>query len=57
MRTIEAGKFVPTKEVCHSHEGSIGNLCNKEIAELIQKVWADFHFEKAEEAEKRLREG
>ena len=25
---IEAGKFVPSKSVNHTHEGSIGNLCN-----------------------------
>ena len=29
---IEAGKFVARKEVHHTHEGSIGNLCNDRIA-------------------------
>ena len=51
---IEAGKFVPRKEVHHTHEGSIGNLCTKEIAALMQQVWDGFHFERAEEAEKTL---
>ena len=51
---IEAGKFVPKKEVHHTHEGSIGNLCTKEIAAIFEQTWNDFHFEKAEEAEKKL---
>ena len=51
---IEAGKFVPKKEVHHTHEGSIGNLCTKEIAALFEQTWNNFHFEKAEEAEKKL---
>ena len=51
---IEAGLFRPRKEVHHTHEGSIGNLCTKEIAALMQKVWDDFHFERVDEAEKKL---
>ena len=51
---IEAGKFVPRKEVRHSHEGSIGNLCTKEIATLFEQTWSNFRFEKAEEAEAKL---
>ena len=51
---IEAGNFQPHKEVRHTHEGSIGNLCTKEIAALMQQVWNGFHFEKAKEAEERL---
>ena len=54
---IEAGTFTPVKEVHHTHAGSIGNLCNKEIAALMQDILADFHFEKVEEAEKKLEEG
>ena len=51
---IETGKFVPKKEVHHTHEGSIGNLCTKEIAALFEQTWDGFHFEKAEAAEKEL---
>jgi argininosuccinate lyase len=51
---IEAGKFTPRKEVHHTHEGSIGNLCTKEIAALFEQTWNGFHFEKAIEAEKEL---
>ncbi len=30
-QAIEKGEFLPPKEVRHTHEGSIGNLCNEEI--------------------------
>ena len=35
---IEAGKFIPVKQVNHTHEGSIGNLCNDRIAALYEAV-------------------
>ncbi len=47
---IEAGKFTPVKQVNHTHEGSIGNLCNKEICELMDQVLAGFNFQKADDA-------
>ncbi len=53
---IEAGNFVPDKHIRHTHEGSIGNLCNSEIHALMEKVWDGFNFAQAEEAEKRLLE-
>lgn len=43
---IEAGEFVADKQVHHTHEGSIGNLCNTEIAALMQKAVDGFHFER-----------
>ena len=52
---IEAGRFTPRKEVHHTHEGSIGNLCNKEIRALMEQVWSGFNFHRMEEAEKQLR--
>ena len=51
---IEAGTFVPDKNIAHTHEGSIGNLCNDRIAELMEKIYGEFGFEKAENAEKAL---
>ncbi len=51
---IEAGTFRPHKEVHHTHEGSIGNLCNKQIAALMDEVWGSFHFEQMEAAEQNL---
>ncbi len=51
---IEAGKFVADKHVHHTHEGSIGNLCNSEIAALMQKAVDGFHFEKMNAAVEAL---
>jgi len=35
---IQQGKFKPKKDIWHSHEGSLGNLCLKEIREKIKKI-------------------
>ena len=51
---IEAGIFHPSKILNHTHEGSIGNLCNKEIRLYKQTVSSGFHFERIEEAERKL---
>ena len=51
---IEAGKFTPCKEVHHTHEGSIGNLCTKQIAALMEEVWQGFNFQRMDEAEQKL---
>jgi argininosuccinate lyase len=47
---IEAGRFTPVKEVHHTHEGSIGNLCNAEIRALMDRVLEGFNFQKAHDA-------
>ncbi|MFD1165490.1 argininosuccinate lyase [Sphingobacterium daejeonense] len=47
---IEEGNFKPAKEVNHTHEGSIGNLCNEHIQRMFKEVKADFEFEKVEKA-------
>lgn len=54
---IEAGNFVPDKNVHHTHAGSIGNLCNDKIAELMAYTINEFHFERAEQAEQKLLKG
>lgn len=51
---IEAGNFTPDKRVHHTHEGSIGNLCNDKIHELMEQVWSGFNFARTREAENRL---
>ena len=51
---IEAGTFVARKDLRHTHEGSMGNLMNKEITEMFDSIYESFNFQKAEEAEKRL---
>lgn len=54
---IEAGTFTPTKSVHHTHEGSIGNLCNDRITEMMHEVIESFSFERINEAEKKLIHG
>ena len=51
---IEAGNFTPDKNIRHTHEGSIGNLCNDKIEALMQNVVAGFNFERMESAVKNL---
>jgi argininosuccinate lyase len=51
---IEEGNFTPNKTVNHTHEGSIGNLCNDKISALMDSILAEFPFEKVEEKEKAL---
>ncbi|MDR1369852.1 MAG: argininosuccinate lyase [Dysgonamonadaceae bacterium] len=42
---IEAGSFVPDKKIRHTHEGSIGNLCNDHIVSLKEQIISGFHFD------------
>lgn len=42
---IEAGRFEPVKEVHHTHEGSIGNLCNDRIEALFAETLKAFRFD------------
>ena len=51
---IEAGNFSPDKNIRHTHEGSIGNLCNDRIEALMQDVVAGFNFERMESAVREL---
>lgn len=51
---IEAGNFKADKKVCHTHEGSIGNLCNKQIEDLKEQILEGFAFEKVNQAEETL---
>ena len=51
---IEAGRFTPCKDIRHTHEGSIGNLCNDRIGELMAQTMKQFGFERVAEAEKAL---
>jgi len=51
---IEAGKFKPDKTVHHTHQGSIGNLCNEEICSYKDEIMTLFTFDKVHQAEKEL---
>ena len=48
------GTFKADRHLHHTHEGSIGNLCNDKIAAYMEQLMAGFHFERVEEAERRL---
>ena len=41
---VQRGEYTPTRTVEHTHEGSIGNLCNDKIAAKMDKVLEKFGF-------------
>lgn len=49
-REFEQGMFAPLTDIHHTHEGSIGNLCNDQLRVQMEKEIAAFHFEKANTA-------
>lgn len=51
---IEQGTFTYNKTVNHSHEGSIGNLCNEQVAANMAKVLQRFNFHKIDRALEQL---
>lgn len=51
---IENGNFSHDRKLNHTHEGSIGNLCNDQIELLKQKVIDQFDFSTVEIAEASL---
>ena len=51
---IEKDDFKHNKKVAHTHEGSIGNLCNDRIEFLKQQIVDQFDFDKVVAAEKKL---
>ena len=51
---IEAGTFKADRNIHHTHEGSIGNLCNDKIQSLMEDTLKGFNFERMTDAEKEL---
>ena len=51
---IEAGNFSPDKNIHHTHEGSIGNLCNDRIKIYKDSIREQFNFSGVHEAEHNL---
>ncbi|WP_316802010.1 argininosuccinate lyase [Pedobacter nototheniae] len=51
---IENGTFAPSSQIHHTHEGSIGNLCNEQINAAMQDVLSQFGFEKVNKAIENL---
>jgi len=51
---IEQSNFNPEKTVNHTHEGSIGNLHNEQIAEAMDALLGQFKFDEVEVAIEQL---
>jgi len=51
---IQHNTFHPQKNLHHTLEGSIGNLCNDRIKAYQEAILAQFNFEKVHQAEKAL---
>jgi argininosuccinate lyase len=47
---IEKGIFEVPAQLNHTHEGSLGNLCNTEIQQKMNSIMAQFAFEKMQKA-------
>ncbi len=47
---IEAGNYQPDRELHHTHEGSIGNLCNDQIREYKNEIIKGFTFNRMQKA-------
>ena len=39
---VQRGEYRPTREVHHTHEGSIGNLCTAQIRRKMERVMSEF---------------
>ncbi|NWJ50753.1 MAG: argininosuccinate lyase [Bacteroidetes bacterium] len=45
-KQIAEGNFNPSFEINHTHEGSIGNLCNNQIKEKFNEIFISFNMDK-----------
>ena len=53
-KNIEEENFSAEKNLQHTHEGSIGNLCNEQITANMENIIVSFHFEKYHKAIDKL---
>jgi argininosuccinate lyase len=51
---IEQGNFKYSTAINHTHEGSIGNLCNPQIQQAMKDIIQKFNFEKVKIALQQL---
>ncbi len=51
---IEAGNFTYDTHIQHTHEGSLGNLCNSQIKQQMQKILDSFPFISVHKAVSKL---
>jgi len=56
-RQIQDGSYQSGHSVKHTHEGSIGNLCNDKIARKMEALLKSFHFETKDAAMQNLLRG
>ena len=52
--TVQNGTFAYHGTLHHTHEGSLGNLCNDAIASRMEAIVSGFTFARVEEAERTL---
>ena len=52
--SVADGAFEYSGKLFHTHEGSIGNLCNDKVAARMEKLISCFGFDKVETATKAL---
>ena len=51
---IENGTFKADRNIHHTHEGSIGNLCNDQIAARMESLVSGFPFSEIDKAVNKL---
>jgi len=49
-KKIEEGAVPSESGITYTHQGSTGNLCNKQIGEAMDEVLKGFNFEKVHQA-------
>lgn len=51
---IASGEYEAPKELNHTHEGSLGNLCQEEITKMMRATLEGFQFKKVDDAVEKL---
>ena len=51
---LKNNQYTPDKDIQHTHEGSIGNLCNEQIQKKFERIFANFSSKSIKEAEEKL---
>lgn len=54
---IEKNEYHPSKNIHHTHEGSIGNLCNEKIKDKMEHILLSFNFQQIDNALNQLLSG
>ena len=51
---IQAGNYTPSREIKHTHAGSLGNLCLPEINAKMKAILTQFNFQKVDDSIAKL---